>query len=254
MVVMYVFLKIKPGYIYLGIAAVGTILFCIFSRSAMFWFIENVPMYSGYDPDNNVEASSGLSIRYTIMFAVPFILSFIFRKRLAEKNPNNSIYINCLMFTTIFEAMGARHAILSRFALLVYLPAVLYLIPDLVIVIKDYIDSKLENGGRKVALNAVSAAVGAIAAAACYIVLLVNNYNGVVPYVSIFNKPHEIFEETVIEDSSSDNSFNDEWYVDESDEYFEDDEWAEEDWDDEYWEEDEELIDEMNEALLEQLG
>ena len=254
MIVMYVFLKIKPGYIYLGVAVAGTILFCIFSRTAMLWVIENVPMYSSYNPESNVEASTGLPVMYTIMFGIPFILSFIFRKPLMEKNANNSIYINCLMFTTIFEAMGTRHGILSRFALLVYLPPVLYLIPDLVMVIKEYIDSKLENGSKKVILNVASAAVGAISAVACYVLLISNNYNGVAPYVSIFNKPHEIFEETVIEDPESDMSFSEEWYTEESDEVYEDEEWAEEDWDDEYWEEDEESIEEMNEALLEQLG
>lgn len=254
MVIMYIFLKIKPGYIYTGIVTIGTILFCIFSRKAMFWFIENIPMYSFYNPDTSVEASGGLSPRYTIMFGVIFVVSFLLRKRLMEKNPNNGIYINCLMYTVVFEAMGMRHAVLSRFALLVYLPAVLYLVPDAVFAVKDFIDSKLENGGKKVLLNTVTAAAGSIGAVVCYVLLMMNNYNGVVPYVSVFNKSYEVFEETVIEDSSSDESFNEEWFTDDSEEEFEDDEWAEEDFDDEYWEEDEEFIEEMNDAILEQLG
>lgn len=247
MTIMYIFLKIKPGYIYLAVAAVGTVVFCLFSRQMMFWFIDTFPMYKGYNPDTSVEASSGTNPMYAIMFTAVFLLSFLFRKRLAEKNPDNSIYINCLMFTAIFEIMGAKHAVLSRFALLVYLPPVLYLIPDLVSVIKEFIDEKLENGGKKVAVNVLSAVAGSIGAAACYAVLLMNNSSGVVPYVTILNKPHEIFEEREITDSASDESFNEDWYVDESDVYFEDDEWAEEEW------EDEEIVIDLDDELLAQL-
>ncbi len=190
MTVLYFFLRIKPSWMYLGVVSAGTILFCIFSRTAMLFLIEKFSMYGTYNPDTSNEASTGLPPRYTIMFGVLFIVCFLFRKKLAEKNPNNNIYINCLMFTTAFEAMGMRHAILSRFALLTYLPPVLYLLPDAVGVIAA---SVREKKGKIAEIISMSAA--AVFSVACYTILMLNNYNGTVPYTSQFNRPYDIFEE-----------------------------------------------------------
>lgn len=188
MTVIYFFLRIKPSWLYLGIAAAGTALFCIFSRSAMLFLISKFDMYKAYNPDTNPEASTGLPMRYTIMFGILYMVCFLFRKKLIEKNPNNGIYINCLMFTTIFEAMGMRHAILSRFALLTYLPPILYLLPDAADVIIRYVKEKKG----KIAA-AVSASAAAVFSIACYTILIINNYNGVVPYTSQFNRPYDLF-------------------------------------------------------------
>ena len=207
MLVLYFFLKIKPSWIYTGIVAAGTVLFCIFSKTMMYWLIDKFYMYRFYDPTTNVEASVGLPPTYTIMFGVMFAVCFAFRKQLAEKNPNNSIYINCLMYSVVFEAMGLRHAVLSRFTILVYLPAVLYLLPDTAVL------------GAKVG----SAFAGSVFAVVFFTLLMLNNYNGVVPYTTVFNRPYEIFTETVITDDSEDNGW------DESEN--EDDGWEDEEWD-----------------------
>lgn len=192
---MYFLVKIKPGWIYLGIVTAGTTVFCLISRKLMFWFIDNFEMYSLYNPDTNVEASQGLSPWFSVMFAVIFIVSFMFRKRLADKNPANMIYLNCLMYTVVFEVMGTRHAILSRFALLVYLPPILYMLPDLVDSVREYIEEKL-NGDKKLKpVRTVITALAAMFSAACYILLIQNNYNGVNPYISQFYKTEEIFVE-----------------------------------------------------------
>ena len=188
MTVIYFFLRIKPSWLYLGIAAAGTALFCIFSRSAMLFLISKFDMYKAYNPDTNPEASTGLPMRYTIMFGILYMVCFLFRKKLIEKNPNNGIYINCLMFTTIFEAMGMRHAILSRFALLTYLPPMRDLLPDAADVIIRYVKEKKG----KIAA-AVSASAAAVFSIACYTILIINNYNGVVPYTSQFNRPYDLF-------------------------------------------------------------
>lgn len=188
MAALYFFLRIKPSWLYFGIAAAGTVMFCIFSRTAMLWLINKFSMYGVYNPDTNPEASVGLPMRYTLMFGILFIVCFLFRKQLAEKNPNNSIYINCLMFTVIFEAMGMRHAILSRLALLTYLPPILYLLPDAAEVIFSYVREKKG----KIA-GIVSAAAAAVFSAGCYTVLMIYNYNGVVPYTFQFNRPYDIF-------------------------------------------------------------
>ncbi len=251
---MWLLLKIKPGKIYLAIVAAATTVFCIMSRTLMYWAIDHFYMYKGYDPETNVEASEGLPIQYTIMFGILFIVCFIFRKRLIEKNSANSIYINCLMYTVVFEAMGTRHGILSRFALLVYLPPVLYLIPELVTVVREYISEALENNqARRRVMNVASSCAASIFAIGCYTMLMLCNYNGVVPYVSQMNRPTDIFVEEIIDEEDAekwdDVDWDEEGYIDEEwedeewlddwdDEEWTDEEWEDEEWEDEEWSED----------------
>lgn len=262
---MWVLLIIKPGKIYLGIVTVGTVVFCFVSRSLMYWAIDKFYMYKDYDPATNPEASMGLPIWYTIMFGVLFVVSFIFRKRLIEKNQKNSLYINCLMYTVVFEAMGTRHGVLSRFAILVYLPAVLYLVPDIVTVIKEYISDTFELKQKRArVLTIVSACVGSLFAVGCYVMLMLNNYNGVVPYVSQMNRSTDIFVEEIADEGEDDNwddvDWDEEGYIDED---WEDEEWLdenlEEEWDDEGWDDEDWSEDEFDEeafedVILEQLG
>lgn len=212
MALLYIFLKIKPSWIYLGIAAAGTVIFLIFSRSAMLFLIDKFYMYKNYNPDNNPEASNGLPPRYTIIFGIIFLICFLFRKKLVEKNPDNCIYINCLMFTVVFEAMGMRHAILSRFAILTYLPPFLFLFPDMTVIIGQYIKEKKGN-----VLAILSAAAASVFAVVCYTVLMLNNYNGVVPYVTQFNRTHDIFIDSIIteEDKDDEEDTDDEEDIDE---------------------------------------
>lgn len=208
MAVVYFLLMIKPSRIYFGIVAAGTVLFCIFSRSAMKFLVEKFYMYKSYDPDTNPEAFIGLSPRYTVIFGILFLVCFLLRKELIEKNPRNSVYINCLMFTAVFEAMGMRHAILSRFALLTYLPPILYLLPDAAVIAGNYFYSKKG----KIA-KCLAYAGSAVFSAACYLILMLNNYNGVVPYVSLFNRPYDIFVETKItEEDEEDEEIDGEEY------------------------------------------
>lgn len=255
MLVMWALLMIKPCRIYLAAVTVGTVVFCFVSRTLMYWAIDNFYMYKDYDPSANPEASQGLPIQYTIMFGVVFVISFIFRKRLIEKNKMNSIYINCLMYTVVFEAMGTRHGVLSRFAILVYLPAVLYLVPDMVTVIMEYISETLEfKPTRKRVFTVVSACVGSLLAAGCYVMLILCNYNGVVPYVSQMNRPNDIFVEQLADESEDDNWDDVEWdeegYIDED---WEDEEWLDDDWEDEEWTEEEFDEEAFEEDILSQL-
>ncbi len=193
--VLYFLVKIKPGWIYLGIIAAGTTIFCFISRKLMYWLVDNFEMYSLYNPDTNLEASQGLSPWFSVMFAVIFVIAFLFRKRLADKNPANMIYLNCLMYTVVFEVMGTRHAILSRFALLVYLTPVLYMIPDIFDSVREYIDEKISGRDKLKPVRTITAVFAAMFSAACYILLIQNNYNGVNPYVSQFHKTEELFVE-----------------------------------------------------------
>lgn len=205
---LYVFLKIKPGWIYLGIVTAGTVIFCIFSRIAMLFLVGRIYMYNGYDPDNNLEISIGLPPWYTIIFGIIFVIAFLFREKLIQKNPNNRIYINCLMFTVVFEAMGMRHAILSRLAILTYLPPLLFMLPEMTAAIGEYIKEK-----KGKVLAVLSAAAASLFAIGCYTVLLLNNYNGVMPYITQFNRPYDIFEDRIITEPDEDIEDNSEELV-----------------------------------------
>ena len=256
MLLLVFLLKIKPGYIYLGIVTVGTILFCMFSRSLMMWVIDNFYMYKGYNPETSREASMGLPPKYTIMFGALFIICFAFRKQLIKKNPANAVYINCLMYTVVFEAMGMRHAILSRLAIIPYIAPVLYMTPDLVSVVKEYVSEKFSGRGVKwVQFTSVCSMIClSLFFGGSYIMLMLDNYNGVVPYVSQIDKPNEIFVEEIINEEDSDEEWNDDWGDEEewdSEEW--DDEWDSEEWGDEEWDEEfdeEEFEDEILDQLL----
>lgn len=239
--IMYPLLRIKPGYIYTAIATAGTVIFCIFSKAFMFWAIDNFYMYKGYNPETNVEAMNGLPVRYTVIFGVLFLVCFVFRKRLAERNPNNSVYINCLMYTVIFEAMGTRHGILSRFALITYIPPILYLIPDLVYTIKEYISERFSGGLKKQAVYICAGLAAALFSAGSYAMLMMSNYNGTVPYVSQFNRPKDIFVEVIYNESDDEEDWDDEDLEDEE-------------WDDEEWEDEDRDEKELENDILNQLS
>ncbi|MBQ5320184.1 MAG: EpsG family protein [Oscillospiraceae bacterium] len=244
---MWLLFMIKPGKLYLSIVTAGTIIFCFVSRHLMHWVIDNFYMYKGYNPETSAEAANGLPIPYTIMFGILFIISFVFRKRLMERNKNNSIYINCLMYTVVFEAMGTRHAILSRFAILVYLPALLYLVPDMIVVIKEYISERFASQEkRRRILNVVSACAASVIAVGSYVMLMLNNYNGVVPYTSQMNRPTDIFVEQVADEEDWD---EEDW----DDEDWDEEDWDDEDWDDEDWDEEDWDENAFEEDILNQL-
>ncbi len=215
MLPMFFLLKIKPSYIYAGIVAAGTVIGCIFSKKLMLFAIDHLYMYKGYDPTTSVEAMNGLGPHYTIIYAVIFIISFVFRERLIKKNHANAVYINCMMYTTVFEAFGLRHAILSRFVLLTYMPALLYMLPDLVSVIKEFITEKLNSKGTNFVrgINICAVSLSAVFAVGCYTILMFTDESGVVPYVSQMNKPYEIFEEIV--DNEEDSEEEEEQWISE---------------------------------------
>lgn len=253
MLAMYLLLRIKPDYIYLGIIAAGTVIFCIFSRSIMFWMIDKFYMYRSYNPDVNVEASNGLPIRYTVMFGILFAVCFALRKRLVEKNRANAVYINCLMYTVVFEAMGTRHGILSRFAVIVYIPAVLYLIPDAAAAVKELIAERLSDTRRRQLAGWGAAAASAVFSAACFFILMINNYNGTVPYVSYNNRPYDIFVERISEEGSDDLTEEED---DDYDSFIEEDEEPDDVYDDEEddYGDDEFDSDALEREILNQLG
>lgn len=221
LVPMYFLLRIKPSYTYLGIMAGFVAVFCIFSRKLMLWAVDVFVMYKGYNVETSVEASMGLTPAYCIMFGLLFAVCFIFRERLIAKREANIVYINCLMFTTIFEIFGVKHAILSRFAILFYITPILYLLPDAVVVIKEYIGEKFTYPKRRTAVSVCSAMVAAVYFIGCYCMLMANDYNGVMPYDTFLGK-----DKSALYSDGSDEDFG--WSDDEDDSATEEEEPADE--------------------------
>lgn len=186
MIPFYLLLQIKPGIILSSVSAVVLVFIYLFSNPVMEFLTQTFYMYKGYDPEKSVEMINGLPIKYTVMFLVPFIICMIFKNRLMERNKVNRIYINCLLFIVFFEVIGTKHAIISRFALLFFLPVMMALIPDLYITVKEYISERFSK--IKLPAGITAGVLGLAAAVSCYIMLMSSNYNGVMPYQSIINK------------------------------------------------------------------
>ena len=96
------------------------------------------------------------------------------------------------------------------------------MLPDAAAIIGQWLKDK-----KGKAFEILSAAAASIFAVGCYTVLMLNNYNGVVPYVTQFNRTHDIFLDNVIleEDTDSDEEdYNDneeqEDYDEDSEEIF----------------------------------
>lgn len=185
MIPFYVILRLKPGPALIASSSGLLIIIYIFSFPIMKFLTETFYMYRAYDPESSVEMTTGLPVTYTLMFLIPFIICMFFRKRLYEKNPMNYIYINCLLFAAFFEAIGVKHAIISRFALLFFLPPIAALAPDLCLVIKEYIDKRFRKV--KTQIKMIVADFALVSAFLCFLALINVNYNGVMPYRSIVN-------------------------------------------------------------------
>lgn len=194
MIPLFFLLSIKPGYIYLGVVTVLSLVAYVFSRPIMSWAVGKLFMYKGYDPMAAGEAANGISPRYTIMFFIIFAVCFAFRKRLIEKNHANAVYINCLMYTVVFELMGTHHAVLSRFAILTNITAI-FIVPDLVTVIREYVQEKFRSRSANFIKTIHMCALGCLSIyfVASYTILMMVNYNGAVPYVSQINRPYDLF-------------------------------------------------------------
>lgn len=101
-----------------------------------------------------------------------------------------------MFFATFFEFIGTKHSIISRVALLFFIPPILILTGEIFIVLKEKIFVKFAESKRKRTIAIVSAYLVTLI---CYVGvfqwLMVTDNNGVVPYQTIFNKPETVAEE-----------------------------------------------------------
>ena len=187
MVVFYFLFQIKMNWISLGIYSGLAVMYFFFSEAAIEFITQYV--YTGYQLGGDVEITNGLGPIYAVFFGILFLLAFAIRKRLCEKDKFNNVFINIAFFDFFFEVIGAKHAVLSRFAVLFVIPTVIVLVPKLIEEYTEICREKFGKNSRSIMVSKV-AVLAAFAAFSTFVYsyMLVNNYNGVYPYRTVFTE------------------------------------------------------------------
>ncbi len=189
MIPFYFILMIPLNWKTLGFFIAVTVPCYIFSREISGVVTEY--LYKSYT-SGSVEFDKGLNPLYFIFFFVFFIIAFLVRKELVEKNPYNNVLLSCMFFTVFFEFFGTKHAILSRFALLFFIPAVTVLVPQAVeIAIEKACRFFKGRNTAQVAAKVVSYILVFGLCSGMYTYMIANDYNGVNPYRTVYDKERE---------------------------------------------------------------
>ena len=136
----------------------------------------------------NVHVTDGVVPTYMIFFGVFFAAAFAVRKRLADSDKFNNVFLNCCFFTFFFELLGVKHSILSRLGVYFIIPAAIVLMPRVITAFVELFREKIKGDVKKRTL-VCAAAVTVFAAIniTMYTLMIVGNYNGVVPYHTVYD-------------------------------------------------------------------
>ena len=123
-------------------------------------------------------------------FALFFAAAFIMRKEITDRDPSGTVFLNCMFFTLFFELLGVKHSVLSRFGIFFIIPAAIVLMPRIALIIAEKCRKKTDSTGGKGRLLPIAAlSLFSAANIAMYGLMIAGNYNGVMPYRSIFDTP-----------------------------------------------------------------
>ncbi len=187
MIPFYFILRIKMDWLSLGVYSVCTVVVMIFS-SKIIEFVTQF-FYSAYSSKTAVQVINGINPIYSVFFALFFLLAFAFRKELIKQNKFNNILLNCMFFSAFFEIIGAKHSIVSRFTILFYIPAVVLLMPRVTTILLEKCAEYFK--GEKTRANLLKTIAAVVVFGYCtfmYGYMIENDYNGVTPYKTIFEK------------------------------------------------------------------
>lgn len=183
----YLIFKLKMNAPLLSVMLTGSMLIYIFVTPAM-EFITGY-LYTSYDPVTSIEASGGLSPVYTVVFALFFVLAFLLRKMLIRRNRHTNTLLVAMYFAVFFSFLGTAHGILARLALLFILAPILILSADIYAVVRDLIRLTFKDSVKNMRRCAAAVSlVFLLINGVFYGYLLSVNYNGVVPYQTIYDK------------------------------------------------------------------
>ena len=185
MIPFYFLLRIKLTRITLGIYSVLTAVGVIFSWNIL-EFVTKF-LYKGYFLDLP-DIIYGCNPATAIIYGILFFTAFLFRERLEKADPNNRILLNCLLFMFIFEIIGVKHSAVSRLSTLFVIPAAIILVPRLFKeIVNRFAEFAKDDAKKKRTLSAIAVSLIAIFNISIYCVFMAINYNGVMPYRTVFD-------------------------------------------------------------------
>lgn len=162
----------------LSVTAILSAAAYIFSEQALRLVTSFV--YSDYNIESSRDMINGLPLAYTVMYGVLFLAAFALRDRMSGEKRSINMIIWCSFAAFFFELMGSRFAIVSRLALLFFIPGVCLGVPKIISALYGILGKKKKGAGIAVILGAVLILSGN------YALLISRNYNGVMPYKTIF--------------------------------------------------------------------
>lgn len=136
----------------------------------------------------SIEIIHGTNPGPCIAFLVFLFICLLLYKPLVRRRPYNAFLINLLYWGTFLELVGIKHAIISRLALFFMTPAVILLAAELVEFIKAALLNRTRKAGQSLAAVALAYALLLLPMLVLHQHLLKVNYNGVVPYQSVFSE------------------------------------------------------------------
>ncbi len=185
MIPFYFILRIRMTPVTLGVYGALTTLILIFSWDII-GFVTSF-YYKNYAVTNR-HVTVGVLPTYMIFFGIFFIAAFLVRKRLVAADKFNNVLLNCMFFTFFFELLGVKHSILSRLGVFFIIPAAVVLMPRVVKALLEICAEKAKKDRKKrTLLSAVAVAVFAAVNLTMFGMMLSENYNGVVPYRTVYD-------------------------------------------------------------------
>lgn len=95
---------------------------------------------------DTVFLQQGISYEYEIVNIVFLILTLICSKMLLKQNKENKLYINLMYFSSFWTITMLKHSILERFSYYTYIVVAIVLIPNIYVVLRNYLYSiKMSN-------------------------------------------------------------------------------------------------------------
>lgn len=147
MIPVYFIAQLPVNKIMLGIYSAGTLGILLFSEKFLDFITQYV--FKAYKPGTYYTLGRNYS---TAVFPVlVFILAMLLFKKLVERNPRNTIWINLSCYAALLFILTLKNFIFQRVAL-VFLPVALLLIPELVLAVRPN-GEKLEELARYQAMD-----------------------------------------------------------------------------------------------------
>lgn len=185
MIPFYFILRIRMTPVTLGVYAALTAVLTVFSWDIIGFITSFV--YKGYEV-TNVHVTTGVDPAFMVFFGAFFAAAFAFRKRLCDSDRFNNVWINCAFFLFFFELLGVKHSIISRFGVFFIIPAAVVLMPRVMTAAMGKCRELAKDDKRKRRLfSAGAVCLFAAFNMSMYGLMLAKNYNGVVPYRSIYD-------------------------------------------------------------------